>query len=261
MACIQAYSTSITDADIGLTDKTIIFTTTTAITIPQFGSGNKACTREGYRSIVQNIGAITTSNHTNGIITESAADTVISNLGICMPSQSTPFVFNINRISACDSSDSAFITTVESEYKYYYALYMHSMSQLIATLNGNTPSGWSSSSNATNAYMRVATVLNTHVNDIIFIINRIAQKWRSTSTPALITQLNSLETGPDSLQVQSKELTYQRGLLASGDTMLLMKEMEQYSRQKAKYHNNMLMWYSFLNITALGLLFYVYRSG
>jgi hypothetical protein len=40
----------------------------------------------------------------------------------------------------------------------------------------------------------------------------------------------------------------------------LYKEMERYSRQKANYTNNLLSLYSFLNLTALGMLFYIYRS-
>jgi hypothetical protein len=65
------------------------------------------------------------------------------------------------------------------------------------------------------------------------------------------------------LKSQSDTLKIQRDILAGGrdpNHMVLQKEMEAYSRQKAQYHNNMLALYSFLNITALGLLFYVYRS-
>jgi len=62
--------------------------------------------------------------------------------------------------------------------------------------------------------------------------------------------------------MQQGDLMAQRELLSSKNQsqMLLMKEMEAYSRHKSKYNNNLLMLYGFLNITALGLLFYVYRS-
>jgi len=65
-------------------------------------------------------------------------------------------------------------------------------------------------------------------------------------------QLDSTEQG----------LAKQHEILTKGkDNTVLYKEMEKYSKEKNKYTSNMLMLYSFLNITALGLLFYVYRSA
>ena len=97
------------------------------------------------------------------------------------------------------------------------------------------------------------------VNDIIYIMDQVAQKRTTLDIPALTTKLNLLD---QSLTASSASLQAQRDKLTTmgQDKMILMKDMETYSRQKAKYHNNMLMLYSFLNITALGLLFYVYRS-
>jgi hypothetical protein len=97
------------------------------------------------------------------------------------------------------------------------------------------------------------------VNDIIYIMDQVAQKRINMDVPALTSKLNlidqSLTSTSNALQAQRDKLT-----TMGQDKMVLMKDMETYSRQKAKYHNNMLMVYSFLNITALGLLFYVYRS-
>ena len=97
------------------------------------------------------------------------------------------------------------------------------------------------------------------VNDIIYIIDQVARKRTTLDVPTLTTKLNLLD---QSLTVTSGALQTQRDKLTTmgQDKMILMKDMETYSRHKAKYHNNMLMLYSFLNITAVGLLFYVYRS-
>jgi len=266
MSCIQSSTASITDANIGLNSSTTYTAYTAGGTnpavIPEYGkttngSNLSGCTLpDGYRSIIGLIGS-TPTRSSNGLL--SSPSTIIQQLGICIPGST--FVFNAANVGICDSSNNAFITNIQNEYNYYYALYYYAMEQLVKALNG-TASGWTSQSNATNAYTYAAIILNKNVNDITYIIDKIAQTWRTTSVSALTTTINSsLESGSGSLDDQSKKLAYQRSILESGNSMLLMKEMEQYSRQKAKYHNNMLMWYSFLNITALGLLFYVYRSG
>ena len=274
MACIGStaattpLTTTTNDSVIGLGTKTVRYTADSTLTIPAYGAGGLACTLPtGYTSIVSTIGAISTSNRTaQGTLLPAAADTFISRLGICVPTST--FIFDSSNVIQCDASHNIFITNVQTEYTYYYRLYMFALNRLVTTLDGGTLTGWSAIDTTTTArqnaqagYMCATTVLNTHVNDIITIIDRIATNWRSNSIGSLTTLISTFESGTGSLQDQSTKLVQQRKLLASGDTMLLMKEMEQYSRQKAKYHNNMLMVYSFLNITALGLLFYIYRSG
>jgi len=65
-----------------------------------------------------------------------------------------------------------------------------------------------------------------------------------------------LEGVEDRLEIVSQ--TAKAG--ATGTNETLYKEMEKYSRQKAAYTNNLLGLYSFLNITALGLLIYIYKA-
>jgi hypothetical protein len=89
----------------------------------------------------------------------------------------------------------------------------------------------------------VKGVAKSRVNDV---------KGLGDSINKLNAQLDNTELG----------LAKQKEILSKGkDTTVLYKEMEKYSKEKNKYTSNMLMLYSFLNITALGLLFYVYRSA
>ena len=120
--------------------------------------------------------------------------------------------------------------------------------------------GTGGQNNAINSYKAAAIKLNTRVNDITQIVDAVSKKQRTSNITSLTTRLNADD---QNLQSQSATLLRQRELLSSDNqnNMVLMKEMEDYSRQKSKYHNNLLMLYSFLNITAIGLLFYVYRSA
>lgn len=159
-------------------------------------------------------------------------------------------------------SDAVFIANVKNEYRYYYILYIYAITKLLnAMLATDTApvAGWVNNTAAVNSYKLAAISLNTTVNDITYAIDKIAQFRRATKIPQLTEQLNALDT---SLQSQANTLYRQREVLSKDNqsNMVLQKEMEAYSRQKSSYHNNMLMLYSFLNITALGLLFYVYRS-
>jgi len=204
-----------------------------------------------------------TGRDTNGILTDSSVTNVIGSLGLCVNVGSS-FAFTNDNITACNRADATFIAGIVKEYEYYYALYVYAIRNLAAviqcpTTSGTTYGSWTNPAFAITNYTNAAIVLNTMVNDIIYIIDQVARKRTTLDVPALTSRLNIID---QSLTVTSGALQTQRDKLTTmgQDKMILMKDMESYSRQKAKYHNNMLMLYSFLNITAVGLLFYVYRS-
>ena len=60
---------------------------------------------------------------------------------------------------------------------------------------------------------------------------------------------------------QSKLEGQSKILKSNQATTLLNKQMVKFTEEKARYTNNLLKMYSFLNIVALGLLVYVYRSA
>ena len=58
------------------------------------------------------------------------------------------------------------------------------------------------------------------------------------------------------------KLTEQNKIISSSEaTTKLNKEMVKYTEEKGKYTDNLLKMYSVLNIVALGLLIYVYKSA
>jgi hypothetical protein len=109
-----------------------------------------------------------------------------------------------------------------------------------------------------NKYLKASIQLNQTLNDITKIVKGVARsrvndaKGLGDAIQRVNAQLDRTEQG----------LAKQHEILTKGkDNTVLYKEMEKYSKEKNKYTGNMLMLYSFLNITALGLLFYVYRSA
>jgi hypothetical protein len=203
---------------------------------------------------------------TTGLLNPTAVGTILGSLGICINIDTTTFDFKKDDVSSCNSRDDLFIRGVQIECGYYYALYKYAIRNLAGAIVcpvqvpvKSYGTDWPDSSIALREYTKAAIILNLMVNDVIYIMDQIAQKRTNVDIATLTTKLGVQDT---SLTATSSSLTTQRTALTSPgqDKMVLFKEMETYSRQKAAYHNNMLALYSFLNITALGLLFYVYRS-
>jgi hypothetical protein len=184
---------------------------------------------------------------------------LIKDLNICIRDK-LPSDFTNASIDKCNVDDTVFIQGVQYEYAYYYARYLYAIQKMSAALQcTDSMFGTYNRRDAIKKYTEAAIILNMMVNDIIYTMDQISQARTNEDISTLTTKLNAADRG---LAEQSMKLQKQRELLMSSgqNKMLLHKEMETYSRQKARYHNNMLMLYSFLNITALGLLFYVYRS-
>lgn len=255
-----------TDALIGVIPDTA--TATSEVIVPVYGTIGSGCILDatGYKSIIGIIASAPRTRNDNGQLSETDATSVMNAINICKPTTETRY--DGSAADACARSDSEFIAGVKYEYDYYYKLYTHAISQLVKVLStpltvkiGTKISGWREKPNQTaiDVYKSAAIKLNESVNDIIYMIDQIAQVRRTQNIPFLTERVNTLD---GSLQRQQNDLIKQRELLSkkNQNQMLLMKEMEAYSRHKSKYNNNLLMLYSFLNITALGLLFYIYRS-
>ena len=254
MSC-SITSTNITDTMIG------IIPGATAIINPSivnFGDTTALCKPSTGGVVVSNLSANSTRD-TNGILTAAALTTIITNLQLC--NDTLPKTTTENQ--ACIDKDALFTTNIKDEYTYYYALYSFTITKLMTALTNQQSTAWTGTSgqnNAINSYKVAAIKLNIRINDITQIVDAVSKKQRNSNITNLTDALNADD---QNLQAQSAKLVRQRELLSNKnqDNMVLMKEMDEYSRQKAKYHNNLLMLYSFLNITAIGLLFYVYRSA
>jgi len=256
--------------DVNVSDAMIGITTGTPVSeagflpIPYYGANANLCgPLTNYTPIMKVLidnAALIPDRNSTGQYTDVTP--IISKLNLCQ----IPQQLNKSSIDACVAQDAIFIPNAKKEFQYYYVLYTYAIKKLMDALQapatGPLPpslNGWSSKDAAVAAYKKAAIQLNQNVNDITFVIDAVAQNRRTSNIPSLTTQLSNLDA---SLTSQAQKLLDQRQILSdtSQSNMLLQKEMESYSRQKAGYHNNMLMLYSFLNITALGLLFYVYRA-
>lgn len=161
-------------------------------------------------------------------------------------------------IEAYMKQDQDFVANLKAEYCYYDGRYRYALQQLIKGLQqGYTDSNTTNQQSIQN-HLKLTQGLNRTLNDMTQIVNQITQQRRQ-ETKDQSTSINSLN---QELVSRGNQLGAQNDILQKEQGAAnLYKEMVKFTREKANYTNNMLALYSFLNITALGLLFYIYRSA
>jgi hypothetical protein len=152
----------------------------------------------------------------------------------------------------------ALIQNLQLEYCFYESRYKYALDKLFSAISSGYLSG--STDNKTNieSYLSKTKMLNTRLNDLTQIMNGITENMLSTSDSIV----NEIEKFNGRIKKQRDKLDAQNQIIMKGDaTTNIHKEMVKYTEEKAKYTDNLLNLYSFLNIVALGLLVYVYKAA
>lgn len=153
---------------------------------------------------------------------------------------------------------SELLNNIQAEYCFYESRYKYSLEKLFSTIGQSYINNTDDVQNTIKSYLTSSQELNQKLNDLTQIINGVTEDMLS---------LNSdLEDKVKAFDKQNKEqqlkLQYQNKVISSNQASTeLNKQMVKFTEQKAKYSNNLLGLYSFLNIVALGLLVYVYKSA
>ena len=109
-----------------------------------------------------------------------------------------------------------------------------------------------------NDNLDTTTMLNTKLNVLLQIMIGITSTVQG-STTQINNQLQNLTRW---LEGRRWTIMQQGNKISSGEGITkLNKEMVNYTEEKARYTDNLLKMYSVLNIVALGLLMYVFRSS
>jgi hypothetical protein len=161
------------------------------------------------------------------------------------------------RIDAFMRKDKAFLEQVKREYCFYDARYKYALRQLIGKLQAGYSDTNSDNQALIKKYLQFSQTLNRKLNDLAQLTNVITQ-LRLQQTQDQNSSINSLNA---QLEERSKLLTKQNKILSTEQGAAnLYKDMTRYTKEKVDSTNNLLTLYSFLNITALGLIFYLYSA-
>lgn len=148
---------------------------------------------------------------------------------------------------------SVFMTNVMTEYCYFNGLYTSALEHFLSMI-ANT----SAPPDSLTTYSNVTIVLLGNLIDISTVVSYISGKMPEDANMQQVGR--KMQQALQTLQSQLGMITSSAKNANLGVQTTLYKEMEKYSRQKADYTNHLLSFYSFLNLTALGMLFYIYRS-
>jgi hypothetical protein len=189
-----------------------------------------------------------------GKLLKSTLSTIITNLksrGI-IPSSSgtTPDVFI--------KKQQTLIQNLQDEYCFYESRYTNALQKLFTAISSGYLSGTTENKTTVDSYLSKTKMLNTRLNDLTQIMNGITENMLYTSDSIA----NEIEKFNKRIKVQKDKLDVQNKIIMTGDAKTnIRKEMVKYTEEKAKYTDNLLNLYSFLNIIALGLLVYVYKAA
>ena len=154
------------------------------------------------------------------------------------------------------NADESVLGQMQAEFCYYSSRYRYCVMKIIETA-GSSASASSASASVMNDWITSARTVNTRMLDILTVM-----KYITSSRLALGPQMGAdvAKLNAD-LTVRMNKLSEQNNDLVSGNTdNIVYKKMVQYTKQKAKANGHLVMLYTFMNLVALGMLFYVYRA-
>ena len=166
---------------------------------------------------------------------------------------------NINPASAFSKNAAMLRTNIESEYCFYYKRYIYILTdilQIAATTNSTvlaSDPGYQQKKIKTEA-------LNAKLNQILQILQSLVN--------SRLTSLNKYYGTNSGVNQVNIELDHNRNDLIRHTNLLKNSEMENqvraamidYTIEKNSSSRNLLAIYGFLNIVAVGMIFYLYRS-
>ena len=225
-----------------------------------------------------------TTGVTNGIVSDNDLNTHITRLLTTFaanpPTSSTQSEPNTAATFATNAKKLR--TALETEYCYYYVRYRFGLEQVLTAatsqaLSSATVTNTSSADNTTITGSTPATtygsakdttiLLNKKLNELIQIMQKLqAIRFASLNSGADSYYSKFSSSSADSLngklKAQQESLKTQSALLQSGSFNDDVKQsMIDYTLEKNASSRNLLAVYGFMNIVAVGLLFYMYKAS
>jgi vacuolar-type H+-ATPase catalytic subunit A/Vma1 len=191
---------------------------------------------------------------TNGMLTDTAVKAIVASLkgsGI-IPTATT------KNTDTYVSKQASLLKNIQSEYCFYDSRYKYSLQKLFDAIRQGYSTNTADNQTLIQKYLASTQALNQRLNDLTQIVNAVTDDMLSSST----NLAGEIRAFNNQISMQQKKLQEQNKIISSGEAATkLNKQMVRFTEEKARYSDNLLKLYSFLNIVALGLLVYVYKSA
>jgi len=150
------------------------------------------------------------------------------------------------------------LKNINAEYVFYESRYKTALNNLFNTIREGYLNNTADIQFIIKSKLAISQNLNKKLNDLTQIINGVTEDMLA-STSDLEGKIKAFDKQNKEHQIKLQEQN--KIITSSQATTELNKQMVKFTEQKAKYSNNLLGLYSFLNVVALGLLVYVYKSS
>jgi small-conductance mechanosensitive channel len=191
---------------------------------------------------------------TNGILSENTIKAQVSSL---KTSGVIP-TLNPKKTDEFVKKQSELLKNIEAEYCFYDSRYKYALQKLFDSIQQAYMANTGDTQVAIQKYLGLTQQLNQRLNDLTQITNAITDDMLSSATN-IEADIKSFDK---KIKEQKNKLDAQNKIISSGQAVTkLHKQMVRFTEEKARYSDNLLKLYSFLNIVALGLLVYVYKSA
>lgn len=208
------------------------------------------------KSILPDIGKDDTTNRKNGLLT----DTAITN-HITTKLQANNILPKDNDVpDKYNEKMEKFIKYAKEEYTYYYERYKYALSILFTKIidTYRTPPTTTAVPAAVQTALDDVAAVNLKLNDILSVVQTVSTNMHNAAVATNTQVTEMMKTMLENKDKMEKQGNMIRSNQASSN---IQKEMVKYTEEKARYNDNLLKVYSFLNIVALGVLLYVYKAA
>jgi len=198
-----------------------------------------------------------------GMLTETALNSIIENITKAKIIPTIPDNATRADKDNFDKAQQTLKNNIKAEYEFYYCRYIFCLNNLFTNIgrSANTNDYTSNKKDIDDkitTYLNYTKQYNQKLNDLIRIINKLNITISSNNTQTTQT-LTTSDAELDKLIADLKE--HNDKLSGKNTVANLRKDMVKYTEEKGRYTDNLLKMYSVLNIVALGLLVYVYKSA
>ena len=219
-------------------------------------------------TLIANCGALATT--TNGVTTVAASDDTISSYVsalVTKPNLTPPTYTQLSKYKAPSggggtdpaaayaAAASSLRTSINNEYCYYYRCYAYALPKLLNQIASATPGDYSVLKNNCQDLNRIMT-------QILQVLGKITDQRTLTVTGYYTDGTGDVSRLNTEITTIQERLTKQMTALQSNSLDTDLKAaMVDYTTEKNSSSRNMMAIYGFLNIVAVGMLVYLYRSS
>lgn len=201
--------------------------------------------------------SIDTSNRdSSGLLTDTYIKSFVASL---KTSGRIPVLPTINENeNVYHSKVNDLLKLCKNEYNYYYERYVTLLNVLFTAIRDQYTVNSTENQNKVSNSNAKLLILNTKLNDLIQIMQGISNDMLESSS-AMEAELIAFQAN---MAKKKEKLKYQTDIIKSNQNgTKISREMVKYTEENARYTDNLLKMYSFLNVVALGLLIYIYRAA